>query len=805
MNGWSLVYDRFDPQQERLREALCTLGNGYFATRGAAAEAVADGVHYPGTYVAGCYNRLTTEIAGRAVENEDLVNAPNWLPLSFRLPGGAWFNPQAMEILSFRQELDLRLGVLLRTLRVRDEEGRITRLHGRRLVHMSRPHLAAHETLILAENWSGVIEIRSAVDGRVSNAGVARYRDLDGRHLQPLETGFVADEVMFLKVQTRQSEIRLAQAARTRVYEGRRQLDAETRRVEETGYVAHEITAPIREGVPLTVEKIAALYTSYHHAITECGLEARQAVLQAPGFDELAQSHAGAWQGLWGHFDVDFEDDEPAEQPGNGAHVTLVLRLHLFHLLQTTSLNTIDLDVGVPARGLHGEAYRGHIFWDELFIVPLLNLRMPEITRALLKYRYRRLDAARAAARAAGFRGAMYPWQSGSDGREESQSLHLNPRSGRWLPDHTCRQRHVNAAIAYNVWQYYQVTGDLEFLIFYGAEMVLEIARFWASIATYNGELGRYEILAVMGPDEYHDSYPGSDQPGLDNNAYTNVMAVWVLCCAFELLALLPDDRRAELCAKLALEPEELAHWDEVSRKMRVVFHDDGIISQFEGYDDLKELDWDGYREKYGDIQRLDRVLEAEGDTPNRYKASKQADVLMLFYLFSADQLRALFQRLDYPFEYETIPKNVEYYARRTSDGSTLSRVVHSWVVARTDRALSWRLFTQALDSDIADIQGGTTAEGIHLGAMAGTVDLIQRCYPGIEMRGDVLWIDPCLPEDRARLRLYLRYRGHSVELDVTPERVRVVTKWCAAPTIRIGVRTEIFELTAGESRDFPL
>ena len=197
----------------------------------------------------------------------------------------------------------------------------------------------------------------------------------------------------------------------------------------------------------------------------------------------------------------------------------------MFHLLQTVSEHTIDLDVGVPARGLHGEAYRGHIFWDELFVFPFLNLRFPELTRALLRYRVRRLPEARQAARAAGYRGAMYPWQSGSDGREETQRLHLNPRSGRWLPDNSHRQRHVNAAVAWNVWQYYQATGDLDFLAAYGAEMLLEIARFWASIATYNRALDRYEICGVMGPDEYHDGYPDRDEPGLDNNAYTNVMA----------------------------------------------------------------------------------------------------------------------------------------------------------------------------------------------------------------------------------------------------------------------------------------
>ena len=163
----------------------------------------------------------------------------------------------------------------------------------------------------------------------------------------------------------------------------------------------------------------------------------------------------------------------------------MLLRLNMFHLLQAVSPNSIGLDIGVPARGWTGEAYQGHIFWDELFIFPFLNYRMPEITRSLLMYRYRRLGEARAAARSAGFQGAMFPWQSGSDGQEETQELNLNPHSQRWVPDNSYLQRHVGSAIAYNVWQYFQVTHDVEFLQFYGAELILEIARFWSSMAQF--------------------------------------------------------------------------------------------------------------------------------------------------------------------------------------------------------------------------------------------------------------------------------------------------------------------------------
>src|SRR5690606_3495204 len=210
------------------------------------------------------------------------------------------------------------------------------------------------------------------------------------------------------------------------------------------------------------IEKVVAICTSQRFAQSEPSLQACKLVMRAARFAKLLVRHELAWSHLWKRCDLVLR---------NNSRTQFVLRFHLFHLLQTASHHTVDRDVGIPARGWHGEAYRGHIFWDELFVFPFFNLRLPEMTRELLMYRYRRLDEARFAARAAGYRGARYPWQSGSDGREDSQVVHLNPRSGRWVPDETHLQRHVNAAIAYNVWQYYEATGDHEFLVQVGAEM----------------------------------------------------------------------------------------------------------------------------------------------------------------------------------------------------------------------------------------------------------------------------------------------------------------------------------------------
>jgi alpha,alpha-trehalase len=351
--------------------------------------------------------------------------------------------------------------------------------------------------------------------------------------------------------------------------------------------------------------------------------------------------------------------------------------------------------------------------------------------------------------------------------------MHLNPLSGRWRADPSRLQRHVNAAIVACVWQYYQATADIQFLRFYGAEMILEVARFWSSVASYNHSLDRYEIKSVMGPDEFHEGYPHRGEPGLDNNAYTNIMAVWCLCRAAEVLRTLPAAFAREVTDRLGIDRSELDRWEQISRRMRVCFHDD-VISQFEGYECLDELDWDRYRSTYGEIDRLDRILELEGDSPDRYKLAKQADVVMLFYLLSAEEIAELLERLGYPYDKELIHRNFDYYVRRTAHGSSLSRVVHAWVAARRDRETSWEFFLKVLHSDEAGVRAGTTAEGIHLGAMAGAIDLLHRCYTGLELRRDVLFLNPVLPVEIGSIEFDIRYRGYLLHLQLTPDMARV-------------------------------
>ena len=797
MQDVTFSYDDFDPESEGLREALTSTGNGYFCTRGTAEWEDAGTVHYPGTYAHGCFNRETTIFGGSPVLNEDLVNLPNWLVLKLRIEGDEAIRLDNVKLLSYRHDYDIRLAMVQRELRFRDRAGRETTLRSRRFVSMAHSHQAAIEFTFTPENWSGRAEVVSALDGRVTNQMVERYQELEGRHLDPVSPRTFGPETIALKSKTRQSNIYIAEAARTRVFQAGEQMPVERTLHQMEDYIQQTLAFDVTAGESVRVEKLVALFTSHDNAITDTLTAAGRHVLRYPDYAEALAEHQAAWAELWDVCDVELPH-EP--------RVQLLLRFHTAHVLQVCSRHTARHDAGVPARGLNGEAYRGHVFWDELYVYPFLNFRLPEITRGLLMYRYRRLTEARAAAREAGYQGAMFPWQSGSDGTEETQVVHLNPLSGQWDADHSHNQRHVNAAIFYNAWQYYQATDDLEFLRDYGAELMLEIARFWASLAQYDPEHERYEIHGVMGPDEFHERYPGAQDAGLRNNAYTNVMVAWIAETAPRVLDLLPASRRAALRARLGLTDDELRTWQDMSRRMFVPFHGEDVISQFEGYADLEELDWERYRAEHDNIQRLDRILKAESDDPDRYQLTKQADAVMLFFLFPPDELRRLFEQLGYAHDSQMARRTVEYYDQRTSHGSTLSLITHAGVLAALDPESSWERFMAALESDVGDLQGGTTKEGIHMGVMSGTLDLLQRSYLGCSVRDGVLHFEPRLVDRLDGLAFSMQFRKTSIRISVKGVELTVLARaeGFRAP-VRIAVGDQVRELGAGDECVFAL
>ena len=762
--NWSVSFTDYDPKKEKSREALLAVGNGYFGTRGAMEEVKAGEFNYPGTYIAGLYNRLVSKVSDRDIENEDFVNAPNWLNITFKIDDDDWFDPSKCEILDVYRNINFKSGLLSKVMTCRDDKGRETLIQSRRMASMADPHLAAVEYSISPINYGGKITVKSSLDGDIINDGVARYRQLNQQHLQPKEEG-AEGNLSWISVSTTQSGIEIAEAARIKACLDNADFDPDIKNETSKAKVESSFEVALEKFQVVKIEKCVSIYTSKPDDAEKPLHKAKVSVMLVESFDWLLEESKTQWEKIWKEIDVQIAGDRLSQK---------LMRMHLYHLMVSFSPHNKNIDAGITARGLHGEAYRGHIFWDELFILPLYAMHFPEAAKAMLMYRYRRLDKSREYAKQHGYKGAMYAWQSGSDGREETQVIHLNPITGKWGEDYSALQRHVSLAVAYNVWEYLKISGDKSFIKDYGAEMFLEICRFWASKTYRDDATGKISIKNVMGPDEFHEAYPDSDEGGLKDNTYTNLMVAWAMERAFDILDIFDENQQREIKANIDLTDEELTYWKEISHQLNIVIKDD-ILAQYDGYFELKELDWDYYREKYGDIYRMDRLLKAEGKSADDYKVAKQADTLMTFYNLPEKRVTEILKKLGYNLKSDYLRDNLEYYLQRTSHGSTLSRVVHGQLANMIgDEKLSWELYSDALCSDFNDIQGGTTGEGIHAGVMAGTILVALQTYAGVDVRDGKLNINPHLPKHWRNIKFKLALQGNHFAIEVSQTEVKV-------------------------------
>jgi trehalose/maltose hydrolase-like predicted phosphorylase len=398
----------------------------------------------------------------------------------------------------------------------------------------------------------------------------------------------------------------------------------------------------------------------------------------------------------------------------------------------------------------------------------------------------------------------MYPWQTADGSDEETQSIHYNPADGSWGSDLSRRQRHVSIAVFYNVWRYVEDTGDRKFLRQYGAEMMLEIARFWASIAQWDDVSDKYSIAGVMGPDEFHEKLPGSEVPGVKDNAYTNILVVWLLEKTMGVIDSFSTGVLKRLKKKIGFNINETKKWQEIRQKLNVVMTENGIISQFDGYMGLKELNWDQYREKYGNIHRMDRILKAEGDSPDTFKVAKQADTLMAYYVLSPEAVSDILIRLGYAAmdPVDVMKKNYAYYEQRTSHGSTLSKVVHAIISSYMDNEeTAWQWFVEAMESDIYDTQGGTTPEGIHCGVMAGTLDVITRYFVGIDFSKPIPQFTPHLPGHWERLVMEVHHRKVRYHIDLSQDKIKLTLKGAIKMRQPVKVNGKVTMLSGGKTR----
>ncbi|WP_167849758.1 glycoside hydrolase family 65 protein [Companilactobacillus suantsaicola] len=731
-NNWQITYkDMPTGSKSYGQEALLTLGNGYLGWRGAPLMSRYNADHYPGLYVAGVFNQTTTNVNGHDVVNEDIVNFPNPQLLKVKVDNVSISVPYHQRLAT----LDLKTGELIEELVYPVASGHLF-VKTTKVVDPDNYHRFALK-VELRLDFSARVQVDMLIDGDVKNQNVVRYRDFNS---QEFSVEHVADQV--LQGQTLQSKIKFAIGARTVSEDG----DFTTSATLDT--VDDQLTLDLAANQTLQFSRVMAISTSYED---QNFLKTVQDALTHT-FEEIDQNSRQHWQEFWIDGDVVLDSDDPDIQK--------VIRLNIFQLHQAASKNNQDLDASIGSRGLTGEGYRGHIFWDELFVIPYLAKTNPVAAKAILKYRIKRLPAARKNAQAQMEHGAMYPWQSASLGDEQAQFIHLNPISNQWYPDNSRLQRHVSLAVVYDLWSYTHITGDYSLMTHGGLEVLLLTSKFWLEKLEYDGQ--NYHLSGVMGPDEYHEAYPDTKQGGLSDNAYTNLMLVWSLMWLLDLQEDSPVYFQ-QICQKVGFSTDLLEKAAEVTHRLKVFTNQEGIIEQYNHYFELKDLNLTEYAKKYGDIHRIDRILTSENKSANNYQVDKQADTLMMIYNFGPQVMANVLKKLGVSVSDDWLTKNRDYYLARTVHGSTMSRPVYASIDANCgDSEAAWKKLQIAIRSDYDDIQGGTTAEGIHIGVMGSTLTVMMRDLAGVKLIGSELTVDPKLPKTWHKLSFSQKYRGNS-------------------------------------------
>ena len=717
---WIVAEDSFNPAALHHGETIFTIGNGYLSTRGALEEG------YPGDSRAVFIHGVFDDAPVVATE---LANAPDWLPLDIRL-NGHLFSLHTGVVEALHRSLDLRTGVLTRRVRWRSPAGQAATLVFERFASLADAHQLFLRCQVIPE-FAGTLEFRAALNGYSDNRGRAHWEWLgQGQR----------GEAVYLHSQTRRSRIQLGLAMWFGAVSG---LPVDSAFWDAHGVPTQTVTFQARPGEAVEVEKRVGVWTSRD---TDRPVQAAVASAQAAaGWPAALAAQTESWAREWARCDVEIEGDDEAQ---------VSVRFNLFQMLIAAPRG--DDRVSIGAKTLSGFDYSGHAFWDtEIFMLPLFTFTAPHIARNLLNYRYRNLPGARAKARANGFEGAQFPWESAAEGVEVTPT---------WVPhfgDPTQLVRiwtgdieiHISADIAYAAYQYWTATGDDDWLIAQGAELILETARFWAARAEWKAAANRFEFTEVIGPDEYHDH--------VDNNAYTNHLAQWNLQTAPAVLAWLKNcapDRAAELSNRLDLSPQRLAAWRNVADKIYLPVEPDGLIPQFDGYFQRRPVDLAALEPRGVSAQALFGI---EGC--NATQVLKQPDVLMLQYLlperFSARSLRV----------------NYDYYTPRTdhTHGSSLGPAIQAIMaceVGRPDEA--YEHFIRAARADLRDVRGNA-GDGIHGASAAGTWQAIAFGFGGLRVTAAGWAATPRLPRHWRRLRFRFFHRGQLqvVELPAAADR----------------------------------
>ena len=723
--AWQLVEGGYDPAREAEIETWFAIGNGLLGVR--ASRAISRGAtwvtyqhhlnwaSWPRTYVAGLFDtpNVLPPVPG-------LVPAPDWLRLRI------WINDQLLslrtgELQAHRRTLELRRGLLLTDWVQRQPGGHRVRMQTLRAVSLADRALAMQL-------------LRLAIEGEPARVRLEASFEFTGSALDLLRIG-------------REAALwRTAESGKTLAIAARADLHVERPIASEhKGALKWTWTWEQEPGKAVDFVRLAAFARGDTDTNdTEC--RAAQAIMRAEtaGWPAVLSSHERAWSERWQLSDIVIDGD---------AKIQKALRFATYHLI--SAVNPDDERVSIGARALTGDAYLGHVFWDtEIYLLPFYVFTWPEAARALLMYRFHTLPGARTKAAKLGYRGALYAWES-TDTGEETTPEKVIDSEGRLIPV-LCglEEHHISADVAYAAWQYWRATLDDEFFLAAGAEILLETARFWASRATLESD-GHYHIRGIIGPDEYHET--------IDDNAFTNVMAVWNIERGLDAIAAL-GERWAEheqcLRKRLALEDAELAHWIDVANGLVRGHHPHtGMIEQFAGYFGLEDIDLSAYASR---TAPMDVVLGRARTAASQ--VVKQADVIALFAL-----LPDLYDR-------PTQQRNFSYYERRCGHGSTLSPALHALVAARLGEVdMAERYLYQTADIDL-DSLTVSSAGGVHIAALGGLWMATVFGFAGFRTLGEELVFDPVLPEKWRSVAFRLQWRGRLINVRIDGRRGTLTT-----------------------------
>jgi kojibiose phosphorylase len=724
---WTLIEPQFDVKQLHSRETVFTIGNGYLGTRGSFEEGYPHAL--PATLIHGVYDDVP-------VVYTELANCPDWLSLAV-IVDGERFRLDRGEIIHYERQLDLRYGILSRSVRWRSPIGQTLDLRFERFASLADEHVLGLRCHLTPVDFDGTIELQSSINGYPENQGFNHWERLDQGK---------TEQGIWLQVRTRSSRIELGIATGMSLVG----VDASLQVTNTPGYPTLTTAYLATAGQTVTMEKVVTVFTSQE---VEQPIQAAQDKLATlPTYTALLDAHQEAWDTVWQSSDIVIEGDRTAQ---------LAVRYSLFQLLIGASAHNDR--VSVPAKTLSGFGYRGHVFWDtEIFILPFFIFTQPDRARNLLSYRYHTLNGARRKASHSGYKGAMFAWESAATGDE------VTPR---WsLPNDLyaedvriwCRDReiHISADIAYAIWSYWQASGDDAWMRDYGAEIILDTAIFWLSRVEWNARQERYELCNVIGTDEYHEQ--------VNNNTFTNRMVQWHLQKALSVYAWLCQtfpDRAAELTQTLQLTPEDRLRWQIIITSLYIPECDaTGLIEQFEGFFQLEDINLNDYEPRDRSIQAILGI-----EATNKRQVLKQPDILMLLYLLRSTQ--------EFPYSRGVLQKNWDYYAPRTdiTYGSSLGPAIHAILAADVGKAADgYKHFMQAALIDLEDTRNNT-GDGIHAASAGGVWQAVVFGFGGIQLadglrptgghQGPVA--TPHLPPTWTRLKFKLHWHGtwHSFDL----------------------------------------